>query len=70
MNQRDCNYLPAAYQEFSYRKAFTDALDSTTWRFLSKWSSMVFTPIGKVYLDCFSGKGSRIQANSKPWQKR
>ncbi|HEY9859763.1 MAG TPA: DNA-binding protein [Candidatus Obscuribacterales bacterium] len=27
INQRDCNYLPAAYQEFNYRKAFTDALD-------------------------------------------
>ena len=27
INQRDGNYLPAAYQEFNYRKAFTDALD-------------------------------------------
>lgn len=27
INQRDCNYLPAAYQEFNYRKVFTDALD-------------------------------------------
>ena len=27
INQRDCNYLPAAYQEFNYRKTFTDALD-------------------------------------------
>ncbi len=27
INQRDDNYLPAAYQEFSYRKTFTDALD-------------------------------------------
>jgi hypothetical protein len=27
INQRDGNYLPAAYQEFSYRKTFTDALD-------------------------------------------
>ncbi|WNZ45221.1 DNA-binding protein [Leptolyngbya boryana CZ1] len=27
INQRDCNYVPAAYQEFSYRKAFADALD-------------------------------------------
>ncbi len=26
INQRDNNYLPAAYQEFSYRKTFTDAL--------------------------------------------
>jgi hypothetical protein len=26
INQRDKNYLPAAYQEFSYRKTFTDAL--------------------------------------------
>jgi hypothetical protein len=28
INQRDCNYLPAAYQEFNYRKEFTDALDN------------------------------------------
>jgi len=27
INQRDGNYLPAAYQEMNYRKAFTDALD-------------------------------------------
>lgn len=27
INQRDRDYLPAAYQEFSYRKVFTDALD-------------------------------------------
>ena len=26
INQRDKEYLPAAYQEFSYRRAFTDAL--------------------------------------------
>jgi predicted nucleic acid-binding protein len=26
INQRDADYLPAAYQEFSYRKAFTSAL--------------------------------------------
>jgi hypothetical protein len=26
INQRDQDYLPAAYQEFSYRQAFTDAL--------------------------------------------
>jgi hypothetical protein len=26
INQRDRDYLPAAYQEFSYRKVFTDAL--------------------------------------------
>jgi hypothetical protein len=28
VNQRDGNYLPSAYQEFSYRKTFTDALDA------------------------------------------
>jgi hypothetical protein len=28
INQRDCNYLPAAYQEFSYRKTFADALNN------------------------------------------
>ncbi|MBD2328487.1 DNA-binding protein [Alkalinema sp. FACHB-956] len=26
INQRDCDYLPAAYQEFNYRKEFTNAL--------------------------------------------
>ncbi|MBC6435957.1 DNA-binding protein [Nostoc sp. HG1] len=26
INQRDCDYLPAAYQEFNYRKTFADAL--------------------------------------------
>lgn len=28
INQRDQNYLPAAYQEFSYRQTFTDALEN------------------------------------------
>jgi predicted nucleic acid-binding protein len=28
INQRDCDYLPSAYQEFSYRQVFTDALNS------------------------------------------
>ncbi|WP_055077391.1 hypothetical protein [Pseudanabaena sp. 'Roaring Creek'] len=28
INQRDCDYLPSAYQEFSYRQVFTDALDN------------------------------------------
>jgi len=27
INQRDCDYLPAAYQEFNYRRAFIDALN-------------------------------------------
>ncbi|NJK33507.1 MAG: DNA-binding protein [Oscillatoriales cyanobacterium SM2_2_1] len=27
INQRDCNYLPSAYREFSYRQVFTKALD-------------------------------------------
>ncbi|MFT5116843.1 MAG: hypothetical protein ACI9NY_000366 [Kiritimatiellia bacterium] len=27
INQRDSDYLPAAYREYSYRKVFTDALD-------------------------------------------
>ncbi|GJL65404.1 MAG: hypothetical protein NPIRA05_03750 [Nitrospirales bacterium] len=27
INQRDANYLPSAYREYSYRKVFTDALD-------------------------------------------
>jgi hypothetical protein len=28
INQRDSNYLPAAYQEFSYRQTFANALDN------------------------------------------
>ena len=28
VNQRDGNYLPSAYQEFNYRKTFTDVLDA------------------------------------------
>lgn len=28
INQRDCDYLPSAYHEFSYRKVFTNALDT------------------------------------------
>jgi hypothetical protein len=28
INQRDLNYLPAAYQEFRYREVFTDALNN------------------------------------------
>lgn len=28
INQRDCDYLPSAYQEFSYRQVFANALDS------------------------------------------
>jgi hypothetical protein len=28
INQRDIGYLPSAYQEFSYRQVFTNALDS------------------------------------------
>ena len=28
VNQRDGNYLPSAYKEFSYRKTFTDVLDA------------------------------------------
>jgi hypothetical protein len=28
INQRDSDYLPAAYREYSYRKVFTDALDN------------------------------------------
>ncbi len=27
INQQDANFLPAAYQQFNYRKTFTDALD-------------------------------------------
>ena len=28
INQRDCDYLPSTYQEFNYRKVFTNALDN------------------------------------------
>ena len=45
INQRDCNYLPAAYQEFSYRKVFTDALDQ--YLEMGKFKYGVYT--NKVY---------------------
>lgn len=45
INQRDCNYLPAAYQEFNYRKAFTDALDN--YLEMGKFKYGVYT--NKVY---------------------
>lgn len=45
INQRDCNYLPAVYQEFSYRKAFTDALDN--YLDMGKFKYAVYT--NKVY---------------------
>lgn len=45
VNQRDYNYIPAAYQEINYRKAFTDALD--LYLDMGKFKYSVYTD--KVY---------------------
>ncbi len=49
INQRDQDYLPAAYQEFSYRQAFTDALDN--YLDMGKFKYGVYT--NKVYQAIF-----------------
>lgn len=45
INQRDFNYLPSAYQEFNYRKVFTNALDN--YLDMGKFKYGVYT--NKVY---------------------
>ena len=45
VNQRDRNYIPAAYQEINYRQAFTDALD--LYLDMGKFKYSVYTD--KVY---------------------
>lgn len=57
INQRDCNYLPAAYQEFSYRKTFTDALDH--YLDMGKFKYGVYT--NKVYQIVFLEKAQEYK---------
>jgi hypothetical protein len=57
INQRDCNYLPAAYQEFNYRKAFTDALDF--YLDMGKFKYGVYT--NKVYQIVFLEKAQEYK---------
>lgn len=57
INQRDCNYLPAAYQEFSYRKTFTDALDN--YLDMGKFKYGVYT--NKVYQIVFREKAEEYK---------
>lgn len=45
INQRDADYLPSAYREYSYRKEFTDALDN--YLDMGKFKYGVYT--NKVY---------------------
>lgn len=52
INQRDCNYLPAAYQEFSYRKAFADALNN-------------YLQMGKVKFSVYTNKVYQIVFREK-----
>lgn len=49
INQRDDSYLTAAFQEESYRKQFTDALDH--WVTENKWKYMRFTNL--IYQSIF-----------------
>jgi len=57
INQRDQNYLPAAYQEFNYRKTFTDALDY--YLDLGKFKYGVYT--NKVYEIVFQEKAQEYK---------
>lgn len=57
INQRDGNYLPAAYQEFNYRKAFTDALDN--YLEMGKFKYGVYT--NKVYQLVFCEKAQEYK---------
>jgi hypothetical protein len=45
INQREDNYLPASYQEYSYRQQFTNALDD--YLNMGKWKYGVYT--NKIY---------------------
>jgi len=45
INQREDNYLPASYQEYSYRQEFTNALDH--YLNMGKWKYGVYT--NKIY---------------------
>ncbi len=57
INQRDNNYLPAVYQEFSYRKTFTDALDN--YLDIGKFKYGVYT--NKVYQIVFREKAEEYK---------
>jgi len=57
INQRDCNYLPAAYQEFNYRQAFTDALDK--YLDMGKFKYGIYT--NKVYQIIFREKAQEYK---------
>jgi hypothetical protein len=57
INQRDDNYLPAVYQEFSYRKTFTEALDN--YLDMGKFKYGVYT--NKVYQIIFREKSEEYK---------
>jgi hypothetical protein len=57
INQRDNNYLPAIYQEFSYRKTFTDALDN--YLDMGKFKYGIYT--NKVYQIVFREKAEEYK---------
>ena len=57
INQRDNNYLPAIYQEFSYRKSFTDALDN--YLDMGKFKYGIYT--NKVYQIVFREKAEEYK---------
>ncbi|MEG5044218.1 DNA-binding protein [Microcoleus sp. B4-C1] len=57
INQRDNNYLPAVYQEFSYRKTFTDALDN--YLDMGKFKYGIYT--NKVYQIVFREKAEEYK---------
>ena len=57
INQRDCNYLPAAYQGFSYRKAFADALNN-------------YLEMGKVKFSVYTNKVYQIVFREKAQEYR
>jgi hypothetical protein len=58
INQRDCDYLPAAYQEFNYRKVFTDALGN-------------FLEMGKAKYGLYTNKIYRLvfRENAKEYKQ-
>ncbi|MEG4328608.1 DNA-binding protein [Microcoleus sp. herbarium5] len=57
INQRDNNYLPAVYQEISYRKTFTDALDN--YLDMGKFKYGIYT--NKVYQIVFREKAEEYK---------
>lgn len=57
INQRDEKYLPSAYKEFSYRKEFTDALN--TYLNMGNMKYAVYT--NKIYQEIFLEKASEYK---------